>query len=63
MVDAYDSAREQGGDDFTDTLLPSELEAAKAGVYLPRAYFEHRVGRPEHEIDEMVAAYASEADD
>jgi hypothetical protein len=58
-VDAYEFARgEQDGADPTGTLLPCEIDAAKADVTLPPYYFERRGGSTEPELEKAVAEYS-----
>jgi len=56
LTDAYDFAADHG-EDPTETLLPVEIEAAQAGVHLPRRYFERRSHSTEPELEEAVASF------
>jgi hypothetical protein len=59
--DAYDFAGEHG-EDWTESLFPCEVEAAKDGVYLPRRYWERRSHSAEHELEAAVAEYRADGE-
>jgi hypothetical protein len=61
MEDAYESVRGGASDeDWTETLFPFEVEAARADVFLPRRYWERRPKAFEHELEEAVTSYRIE---
>jgi len=56
LDDAYRFAGDHD-DDPTETLYEFEIEAAQAGVMLPRRYFDRRSHSTEVELEEAVASY------
>jgi hypothetical protein len=61
MQDAYAFVQEHradGVDDYSSSLLPCEIDAARAGVWeLPDRYWELRPSRTEPELEAEVAAH------
>jgi hypothetical protein len=67
MQDAYAFVQEHradGVDDYSSSLLPCEIDAARAGVWkLPDRYWELRPTRTEPELEAEVAAHRLSEDD
>lgn len=60
MKDIYAYAAEHG-EDWSDTLIAAEVEAARNGVHLPQRYWEGRSHKAEFELEEAVESYAVDA--
>jgi len=61
VSDAYETVRDKADDDdWTGSLLPFELDAARAGVALPLRYFQRRGGSTEAELEEAVTSYSTD---
>jgi hypothetical protein len=60
VSDAYEFVREQtADDDWTESLWPFEVDAARAGVFLPLRYFERRARSTEAELEEAIQSYTA----